>query len=140
MSLSERSRSRIRGEALLPGGGFDSQFAELDPYVLERQFIARVRQRVEEADREQERIVQATRYNPFDHYEGDYLAFCEKELGERYTEDQKRLFLSLVDNPVILAKTGNAVGKSRVAAAFGLSYFFCHLDAQVFTFMAPPED
>jgi intein/homing endonuclease len=44
-------------------------------------------------------------------YQKDPVAFGEKELGESYTEDIKRMMESVRDYPITIAQSGNATGK-----------------------------
>lgn len=73
-------------------------------------------------------------------YRGDPVAFGEQVLGEHYTEDVKRVMNSVRDNPVTIAKSGNAVGKSHAAARIAVWFFKCFPDSQVYLVAAPPLD
>lgn len=48
--------------------------------------------------------------------------------------------LSVRDNPVTVAKSGNAVGKSHAAARIAVWFFQCFPDSQVYLVAAPPLD
>lgn len=73
-------------------------------------------------------------------YQDDPIRFGEEVLGETYTDDVKRLMLSVRDNRDTLAKSANATGKSHAAARIALWFFRCFPDSQVYTAAAPPED
>ena len=66
-------------------------------------------------------------------------AFGEVVLGESYTEDVKRVFDSVVKNPVTVAISANAVGKTHAAARIALWWYKTREGAQVYTAAAPPE-
>ena len=66
-------------------------------------------------------------------------AFGEVILGESYTDDVKRVFESVVRNPVTVAISANAVGKTHAAARIALWWYKTREGAQVYTAAAPPE-
>ena len=66
-------------------------------------------------------------------------AFGEVVLGESYTEDVKRVFDSVVKNPVTVAISANAVGKTHAAARIAVWWYKTREGAQVYTAAAPPE-
>ncbi len=75
----------------------------------------------------------------FRRYQESPLCFGEKVLGEVYTEDVKALMVSVKDNPITLAKSANAVGKTHAAARIGVWFFKVFKECQVYTAAAPPE-
>lgn len=77
--------------------------------------------------------------NGFERYQTDPRAFCVEQFGEVYTDDQIMLMESVRDNPVTIARSANATGKSHVAARIA-SWFYKSFDgAKVFVTAAPPE-
>lgn len=80
---------------------------------------------------------QANRYLQ---YQEDPVGFGEKELKETYTEDIKRLMLSVRDNRLTVAISGTAVGKSFSAASLAIWWYKCFPNSKVFVLAAPPED
>jgi hypothetical protein len=60
-------------------------------------------------------------------------------LGEVYTDEIKILMESVRDNPITLAKSCNASGKTHGAARVGLWFYKAFPDSQVYTAAAPPE-
>jgi hypothetical protein len=75
----------------------------------------------------------------FTHYQADPVGFGEKELGEVYTPDVKRLMESVRDNPITLAKSANATGKTHGAARVAVWWYKAFPGSQVYTAAAPPE-
>lgn len=67
------------------------------------------------------------------------VEFGEDILNDHYTEDVKRLMEAVRDHPVVIAKSGNAVGKTHCAARIATWFYQVHPDAQVYTAAAPPE-
>ena len=49
-------------------------------------------------------------------YQADPVGFCEATFGETYTDDVKAMMESVRDNPVTIAKSANATGKTHGAA------------------------
>jgi len=76
----------------------------------------------------------------FEAYQGDPVGFCEATFGETYTDDVKTMMESVRDNPVTIAKSANATGKTHGAARVAAWFIKCFPDAQVYTAAAPPED
>jgi hypothetical protein len=72
-------------------------------------------------------------------YQQDPLGFGEKVLGETYTQEIRRLMESVRDNPITVAKSANAVGKTHGAARVAIWFYKCFPSAQVYTAAAPPE-
>lgn len=73
-------------------------------------------------------------------YQGDPVGFCEATFGEVYTDDVKAMMESVRDNPVTIAKSANATGKTHGAARVAAWFAKCFPDSQVYTAAAPPED
>ena len=63
-----------------------------------------------------EEIEKAIRVTEFSQYQADPVGFGEQILGEAFTDDVKKLMESVRDNPITLAKSANAVGKTHAAA------------------------
>lgn len=76
----------------------------------------------------------------FRRYADDPLGFIEGVLGWKLTEDIKRVVTSVVANPVTIARSANAVGKSHGAANIALWWFMCLPEAKVFLTAAPPVE
>jgi hypothetical protein len=72
-------------------------------------------------------------------YADDPVGFGERVLGEQYTEDVKAMMLSVRDNPITIAKSGNATGKTHGAREVAVWWFLTRPGAQVYTAAAPPE-
>jgi hypothetical protein len=75
----------------------------------------------------------------FSAYQDDPVDFCERVLGETYTDEIKVLMESVRDHPITIAKSGNAVGKTHAAARIAIWFFKVFKDSQVYTAAAPPE-
>lgn len=73
-------------------------------------------------------------------YQDDPAGFGREVLGEQFTEDVCRLMAAVRDNPVVIAKSGNAVGKTHAAARIAAWFYWVYPDAQVYTAAAPPEN
>ena len=80
------------------------------------------------------------RQDTFNQYQKDPVAFGEKVLGETYTPEVKALMESVRDNPVTVAQSANAVGKTHAAARVAVHWFKCFPECQVYTAAAPPEN
>ena len=78
--------------------------------------------------------------NSFIQYQDDPVSFGEKILKETYTPEVKTLMESVRDNPVTVAQSANAVGKTHAAARVAVYWFKCFPDCQVYTAAAPPEN
>lgn len=72
-------------------------------------------------------------------YQSDPHRFCVDYFGETYTQDVIRVMESVRDNPVTIAKSANATGKSHGAARIAAWFYKCFPGAQVYTTAAPPE-
>jgi len=75
----------------------------------------------------------------FGRYRDNPVAFGEQVLNESYTDDVKAMMESVRDNPVTIAKSSNATGKTHGAARVAAWWFKCFPDSQVYTAAAPPE-
>lgn len=73
-------------------------------------------------------------------YQKDPVRFGQEVLNETYTDDIKRLMESVRDNPVTVAQSANATGKTHGAARIAIWFFKSFPDSQVYTAAAPPED
>jgi hypothetical protein len=76
----------------------------------------------------------------FIEYQDDPVGFGEKILGESYTPEVKALMESVRENPVTVAQSANAVGKTHAAARVAVHWFKCYPESQVYTAAAPPEN
>ncbi len=75
----------------------------------------------------------------YSRYQTDPHGFCSNVFGETYTEDVISVMESVRDNPVTIARSANATGKSHGAARIAVWFYKCFPDAQVYTTAAPPE-
>jgi len=81
----------------------------------------------------------ASGVKPFSDYQNDPVGFGTEVLGETYIDDVKAVMESVRDNPITIAKSANAVGKSHGAARIAVWFYKCFPGAQVYTTAAPPE-
>ncbi len=58
----------------------------------------------------------------FAEFQGNPVAFGEEVLGETYTDDVKTLMESVRDNPVTVAISANATGKTHGALGSGCGF------------------
>jgi hypothetical protein len=72
-------------------------------------------------------------------YQADPVGFGERILGEHFTDEVKQLLESVRDNPITVAKSSNAVGKTHGAARAAVWFYKCFENSQVYTSAAPPE-
>lgn len=84
-----------------------------------------------------EKFCASQTYQPFF---ADPVGFGEKVLGETYTDDVKKMMLSVRDNQITVARSANATGKSHSAARVAIWFALTRKGAQVYTAAAPPED
>lgn len=78
----------------------------------------------------------------FSQYQEDPVGFGCEILGETYTDDVIAMMRSVVENPVTIAKSANAVGKTHGAARVAVWFYkvFSEIaDTEVYTAAAPPE-
>ncbi|MBC8316509.1 MAG: hypothetical protein H8E41_01290 [Desulfobulbaceae bacterium] len=72
-------------------------------------------------------------------YQDNPVAFAKEVLGETLTSDMIRLMEAVRDNQVVIAKSGNAVGKTFIAARLAVWWLLCFVECQVYSCAAPPE-
>lgn len=72
-------------------------------------------------------------------YQSDPAGFGRDVLGDHFTDDVITMMESVRDNPITVAKSGNAIGKSHGAARVAVWFYKAFPDAQVYTTAAPPE-
>jgi hypothetical protein len=75
----------------------------------------------------------------FSRYQDNPVKFGEEILGEKYTDEIKAMMLSVRDNPITIAKSSNATGKTHGAARVAMWWYKAFTDSQVYTAAAPPE-
>jgi len=75
----------------------------------------------------------------FSEYQDDPVGFGEKVLGETFTDEVKVLMESVRDNPVTVAQSSNAVGKTHAAGRIAVWWYKCFSESQIYTAAAPPE-
>jgi hypothetical protein len=75
----------------------------------------------------------------FESYQGDPIGFGEKVLGETFTDEVEALMESVRDNPVTVAQSANATGKTHAAARIAIWWYKVFSDSQVYTAAASPE-
>lgn len=73
-------------------------------------------------------------------YENDPVSFGIEVLGESYTTDVHLVMESVRDNPITIARSANAVGKSHCAARLAMWFFSVFPDSKVFVTAAPPVE
>ena len=73
----------------------------------------------------------------FSEYQDDPVGFGENVLGESFTDEVKILMESVRDNPVTVAQSSNAVGKTHAAARIAVWWFKVFPDSQIYTAAAP---
>lgn len=71
-------------------------------------------------------------------YQHDPVGFVRNELRDTLTPDLERIMLSVRDYPETVARSGNATGKTFIAARIAAWFYKCHPGAQVYTAAAPP--
>jgi len=69
-------------------------------------------------------------------YGVDPVGFGEQVLGDRFTEDVKRVMESVRDHPITLARSANSTGKTHSAARVAAWFYKCHPDSQVYLITA----
>ena len=72
-----------------------------------------------------------------DAYAGDPVGFGERVLGNTFTGPIKQLMESVRDNPVTVAVSGNAVGKTHCAARIAIWFYKCFREAKIYTTAFP---
>ena len=73
-------------------------------------------------------------------YKSDPVGFGEEVLGEFYTQDEKAVMRSVCDNPVTIARSGNALGKTHIAARLCVWGYLTHPESKIYVTAAPPID
>ncbi len=86
-----------------------------------------------------EEIKKAIKDTGYGRYQADPIGFGEQVLGETFTDDVKKLMVSVRDHPITLAKSANAVGKTHAAARISVWWYKSFPGSQIFTGAAPPE-
>jgi hypothetical protein len=76
--------------------------------------------------------------NEFAKYRMDPVGFGEDVFGDSYTEDVKAVMRSVEANPITVAKSSMAVGKTFSAAKIALWWYQSFPDSQVYATAAPP--
>lgn len=84
-------------------------------------------------------VEKAIRYTNYSRYAIKPIGFGEDILNQRYTADVKTLMMSVLDNPVTIGRSANAVGKTHAAASIAVWFYKVFRPAQVYTAAAPPE-
>jgi len=74
----------------------------------------------------------------FSKYKDNPVGFGEDVLGEFYTDDIIKVMESVRDNPVTIAKSANAVGKSHGAARVAVWFYKAFEGSKVYLTAAPP--
>lgn len=73
-------------------------------------------------------------------YQNDPVGFCRDTFGETYTPDIEKMFESVRDNIVTIAKSSNGTGKTHGAARMAIWWKKAFPNSQVYTAAAPPEE
>lgn len=83
-------------------------------------------------------VVEVEEHTDFSIYQDNPGRFGTEIFGEFYTDDQIRVAEAVRDNPIVIAESANAVGKTHMAARIALWWYKCFPGAQVYTAAAPP--
>ncbi len=82
--------------------------------------------------------------NQYAIYQDDPVAFGEKVLGEKYTDEVKAMMNSVRDYPITIAISATGTGKTFAASSVAIWWYKCFatptINSQVWTAAAPPED
>lgn len=100
----------------------------------------RISQTTETVIEYQDESQRAKRINPYRKYLNAPVTFGEEVLGEHYTDDVIKVFQSVRDNQVTIARSANATGKTHAAARIAVWFYKAFEDSQVYTTCAPPVD
>jgi hypothetical protein len=65
-------------------------------------------------------------------YRENPVGFCKDVLGEAFTDEVQALMKSVRDNPVTIARSANAVGKTHGAARVAVWFYKVFPNAQVY--------
>lgn len=76
---------------------------------------------------------------PYSQYADSCARFGKEVLGQAYTDDVLTMMESVRDNPVTLARSSNATGKTHGAASVVIWFYKAFPNAQIYTTAAPPE-
>lgn len=107
--------------------------------IKERQKARWMDAMIGDAWREAQRLTRAARSaKNLENYQDDPVAFGEDILHEHFTDDQKRVMMSVRDNMVTIAKSATEIGKSHCAARLAIWFYKVFPDAQVYLTAAPP--
>ncbi len=82
--------------------------------------------------------ITADEHMDFSVYVDDPAGFGRELFGEYYTDDQITVAESVRDNPITIVESGNATGKSHIAARIAMWWYKTRDEAQVYTAAAPP--
>jgi phage terminase large subunit len=74
----------------------------------------------------------------YSRYRQDPVLFGKEILNTEYTDDIKKVMYSVRDNPVTIAKSATAVGKTHSAAHLALWWYKCFPNSEVYLTAAPP--
>lgn len=72
-------------------------------------------------------------------YQDNPVGFAQEVLKEALPNELKDLMISVRDNPVTIAQSCNAFGKTFAAGRVAIWWYKCFQGAQVYTAAAPPE-
>lgn len=75
----------------------------------------------------------------YEEYQDNPVGFGQDILGDAYTDEVKILMESVRDNPITVAISSNAVGKTHSAGRIAAWWFKVYKESQVYTSAAPPE-
>jgi len=109
---------------------FDTRFRNLPP---EQQAYVK-----EFVDTAAQRYAEKAKENQFRKYRYDPVRFGVEVLGEEYTQDIINVMESVRDNPVTIARSATAIGKTFAAARIAVWWFLVHAESQVWATAAPP--
>lgn len=73
-------------------------------------------------------------------YQQDPIGFAEDYFDDYLTDDMKEVMLSVRDNAVTIAKSGNSTGKTYGSAKIALWFYAVYSNSKVFLTAAPPLD
>lgn len=73
-------------------------------------------------------------------YANDPIGFCEKVFHQYPSRDIKRMFETVMENPITVAVSANATGKTWGAAIMALWFYKCLPRSKVITAAAPPAE
>ena len=108
----------------------ESQIADLLPYLTPDELA--------EIERLTADTTVSTDGIDFTRYQNDPVGFGVEMFGEFYTPDQIRVAESVRDNPITIAESANATGKTHISARIAIWWYKTHDYAQVYTAAAPP--